>query len=233
MLTLHAPAGGWDLPSLSPFCVKLETWLRMAGLDYSRVAANPSEAPKGKVPYVTLPGGERMGDSQLIIDHLTASHGLQVGAPLSAEQAAVGHAVRRMLEEGTYWHIVHDRWEKAAGWSAYRPMFGALLPAAVRWAALPVIRRTVRQQLRAQGTGRHTDAEVDRLACADIDAVAGVMGSRDYLLGPQPSAIDASAYAILSGIRDFPVDTAARARLEAQPVLVAYLARMRERYWAD
>lgn len=233
MLTLHAPSGGWSLPSLSPFCVKLETWLRMAGLDYTRVSANPNEAPKGKVPYVTLPDGTKMGDSQLIIDHLTAAHGLQVGAPLSPEQAAIGHAVRRMLEEGTYWCVVHDRWITAAGWAAYRPKFGALLPAAIRWAALPMIRGTVRRQLRAQGTGRHTPDEIARLACTDIDAVAGVMGHRDYLLGPQPSAVDAIVYAALASILDFPVDTAARDHLQAQPTLVAYTARMRARYWAD
>lgn len=233
MLTFHAPSGGWELPSLSPFCIKLETWLRMAGLDYTRVSANPAEAPKGKVPYVTFPSGEKMGDSQLIINHLTASHGLQVGARLSAEQAAIGHAVRRMLEEGSYWLLAHDRWMTAAGWAAYRPTFGKLLPAAVRWAALPMIRRTIRQQLHAQGTGRHTADDLAQLVRADIDAVAGVMGHRDYLLGPQPAAVDASVYATLSSILDFPVDTAGREHLLAQPALVAYVGRMRERYWSD
>lgn len=32
MVTLYQPPGAWGIPSVSPFCVKLETWLRMAGV---------------------------------------------------------------------------------------------------------------------------------------------------------------------------------------------------------
>lgn len=205
----------------------------MAGLGYSRESAGPDGAPKGKVPYIRLPDGTLMGDSQLIIDHLTETHGLQVGGMISTEQAATGHAIRRMLEEGTYWCVAHDRWIRQSGWVAYRPVFGALIPAAARWAAMPWLRRSLRKQLRTQGTGRHDEDTIARLACADLDAVAGVMGPRDYLLGPQPVAVDASVYAMLVSVLDFPVDTPARLHLLKQPTLTAYIERMRARYWSD
>ena len=233
MLTLYAPSGGWALPSISPFCVKLETWLRMAGLDYTRAAGNPAQAPKGKLPYIELPDGTKMGDSALIIRHLTETHGLQVGAPLSPEQSAIGHATCRMLEEGAYWWLVHERWASDAGWATYQPVFGSLLPAGVRWVAVPALRRSVLRSLRAQGTGRHTPDEIATIARADLDAVAGVLGPRDYLLGPQPAVADATAYAILVSVLDFPVDTPARTHLRQHPTLLAYVERMRARYWDD
>jgi hypothetical protein len=39
-LVLHQPPGGWGEPSISPFCMKLECWLRMAGIDFDVVPAD-------------------------------------------------------------------------------------------------------------------------------------------------------------------------------------------------
>ncbi|MGC1306267.1 MAG: hypothetical protein WA885_03485 [Phormidesmis sp.] len=54
MIALYqfAPALGVRCPS--PLCLKLETYLRMAGLPY-QVAANANllKAPKKKLPYIT------------------------------------------------------------------------------------------------------------------------------------------------------------------------------------
>ena len=34
MITLHQPPRAWGMPNVSPFCVKLETYLRMTGVEY-------------------------------------------------------------------------------------------------------------------------------------------------------------------------------------------------------
>lgn len=39
MIKLYQFAPAWDVPNLSPFCVKVETYLRMAGLPYEVVDA--------------------------------------------------------------------------------------------------------------------------------------------------------------------------------------------------
>ena len=41
MLTLYSVPGAWGAPSLSPFCTKLETWLRMTGLAFEARATGP------------------------------------------------------------------------------------------------------------------------------------------------------------------------------------------------
>jgi hypothetical protein len=36
-VVVHELRGAWGLPSISPFCLKLQTWLRIAGVPYSSV----------------------------------------------------------------------------------------------------------------------------------------------------------------------------------------------------
>ena len=52
-IELYQFAPAFGLPNASPFCMKMETWLRMAGLPFTIPAPNFShfgKAPKGKMP---------------------------------------------------------------------------------------------------------------------------------------------------------------------------------------
>ena len=87
MIRLYQYAPALGLPNASPFCMKLETYLRMAQLPF--VAPQISlrdigRAPKGKLPYVR-DGTTVLADSTLIIDHLKATYGDPLDAWLSAE----------------------------------------------------------------------------------------------------------------------------------------------------
>ena len=67
-------APDWGLPTVGPFALKLLAWLELAGLPYEQVyEANPRKGPKGKNPWIEL-DGERIGDSELIIDLLRKRH---------------------------------------------------------------------------------------------------------------------------------------------------------------
>jgi glutathione S-transferase len=67
----------------------------------------------------------------------------------------------------------------------------------------------------------------------DLDALAGILGDRAYVLGDRPSTIDATAFAFLSSILDFPVVTPLTVAIRAHDNLVAFHRRMREQYLAD
>ncbi|MFY0578466.1 Tom37 metaxin N-terminal-like domain-containing protein [Cystobacter fuscus] len=127
MITLYQTPVAWGTPNLSPFCFKLEAYLRMVDLPYEVKLADLRYAPKGKAPYADI-DGTIMGDSQFIIERLKKQYGDPLDSKLTPEQVAVGHAVRRMLEECTYWYIVYMRWVDEAGWLAYLPVAETMVP---------------------------------------------------------------------------------------------------------
>ena len=73
MLTLYQFERTWGIPNLSPFCCKIETYLRMANIDYTIKPSLPLGAPKGKLPYIE-DSGQALADSRFIITHLKSSH---------------------------------------------------------------------------------------------------------------------------------------------------------------
>jgi glutathione S-transferase len=232
MIYLCQPPGDWGLPSFGPFCVKLESYLRMANVPYQVKAPDFRKAPKGKIPFIEEDGAF-MGDSQLIIEHLKRKHGDPLDAKLGAEEVAKGHAVRRMLEESTYWHLVHERWIRDEGWQLYGPAFSRLMPPVVRKIAVPMIRRSVRKALHAHGLGRHKPEEILELGKADISAVATLLGDKPFLLGDSPTSFDATVYAMIGGILGFPVDSPLRRHLQGQQNLVRYCERFQQRWFAE
>ena len=70
MITLHQFSPNWGLPNASPFCMKLEIYLRMANLPHTVIYEDTlDKAPKKKMPYIE-DEGKKIGDSNLIIDYL-------------------------------------------------------------------------------------------------------------------------------------------------------------------
>ncbi|MBN1204041.1 MAG: glutathione S-transferase family protein [Myxococcaceae bacterium] len=232
MIILHQGPGAWGVANISPFCLKAESYLRMAGVPYTARQADFRRSPKGKIPFIEEEGAW-VGDSQLIIEHCKRKHGDPLDAKLGAEEVATGHLVRRVLEESTYWHIVYVRWAMEEGWRAYRPIFEGILPPVIGKVAVPMIRRKVLRALHAQGLGRHRPEEILEMGKADISAVARVLGDKPFLLGEQPTSFDATVYAFIASITAFPVDSPFRAYTREQQNLVRYVERFQQRYFAN
>jgi glutathione S-transferase len=232
MITLHQAPAAWGVANVSPFCLKLETYLRMTGVPYTARAADFRKAPKGKIPFIEVEG-KVLGDSQLIIDHLKQKHGDALDARLGKEDMVRGHMLRRMLEESTYWHIIHERWAREEGWQSYKPIFLGIFPPVVGHVVVPAIRRKVIQALRAHGLGRHRPEEILELGKADVSAVATMLGDKPFLFGEQPTSFDAVVYAFIASITAFPVDSAFKRYTQEQQNLVRYVERCHQRYYAN
>jgi glutathione S-transferase len=225
-IVLHQPPAMMGVPNISPFCAKLETWLRLADIPYRvRPTVNPARGPRGKVPWVEL-DGTALGDSDLIVDRLAALH---PDLPEALRFCTAGqHPVVRMLEEHLYWALVYFRWQDDAGFAALRgPVFG-VLPRPIAPLAAWMVRRQVRKQLRQQGMGRFAPDEVLERARRDLEAAAQALGAGPFFAGPRPGRIDATAYGILTNIVDAVPPSPLTALAARYPRLAAYTARMRE-----
>jgi glutathione S-transferase len=233
MIKLYQFAPAFGLPNASPFCMKVETYLRMAGLPYEAVndGLRVLKAPKGKLPFID-DDGVVVADSTFIVEHLQRRHGDPLDAGLGAAERAVATAFQRLFEENLYWAMVHSRWIDDAAWPRTREAFFGTLPVPLRWFVPALARRGLRTELRGHGMGRHAVAEIHAIACRDVTAVADFLGDKPFMMGAAPSTLDATAYAFLANLLWAPVDGPVQRHAAARPTLLAYCQRMKARYYA-
>jgi glutathione S-transferase len=237
MLTLHKFGTAWGIPDISPFVVKLETYMRMAGIPYETKQGDPRKAPKKKMPYV-VDDGVVLGDSRFIIEHLETKRGISLDARLTPRERAIATAFQSMLEEHLYYVILYERWQMDANWERYVPTFGQILkgvgvPGPLRGIVSAVARKQTLKALFAQGTGRHSPPEVGRIGERIVVALAEQIGDGPFFFGSEPSTIDATAYAFVSGLIDAPFEGPVRDAAVRKQNLKAYAGTMKKRYWAS
>jgi glutathione S-transferase len=222
----------FGIPNLSPFCCKLETWLRIAGLPYEVVdTSNPRKGPKGKLPFIE-DGGMRIPDTSLIIEHLVKTRGVDPDAHLDRNQRAIALLVQRTLEEHyafvlAYTHLVSDE-----GMRHVDERF-ASLPAIARPLVAHLIRRTVKDILWKQGLLRHAHDEIVAAAVRDWQAVLAFKSDGPFFFGDKPSGTDAIVFGTLATTVLTPIETPIRNFLRAQPGCVTYAERMMARFYPE
>ncbi len=207
MIKLYQYPPIWGM-NVSPFTLKLETWLKLSQIEYRVVESrDPRKAPKGKLPFIEEPDGSRIGDSTLIIDHLKRTRQIDPDHTLNERQRAEAICLQRLLEDHFYFIQSYSRWIDPAGWAIIQPAFFKSLPIGIRSVAAGLIRRRVRRALHKQGLGRHSQGELYALGQADLRAVSVVLGNRSYFFGDGPTTIDAIAYGFLANLYFVPIET--------------------------
>ena len=184
--------------SSSPFCVKLESYLILTGREYVTAAGSPPFAPTKTVPYVAY-GGEKIGDSQVIIDHLESeSFGecktLDKGS-LSVEQQQTSTEVMDLVEQKLYFSLVYSQFALDEGWEHQIEEIKFGLPWILR-CFLPNRIRT-EQIKKCAKNGCSSDVT----AFGDIEGwilrIAEVLGDKPFLFGEEPHVADCSLFGFL------------------------------------
>jgi len=223
----------WGLPSVGPFAIKLLAWLELAGIPYEQVIEdNPRKGPKGKNPWIEL-DGERIGDSELIIELLRKRLGTDLDADFSSEQKAIGLAWRRTFEEHFHQVLEWELFEHPAGIAYLRGSLGSKLPPIVGPALFTALRSQFRKQLYARGIGRHTPEIIAAKGRADVDALASFLGDRSFLLEGRPSTADAAVFGLLAPMVYWPMQTPVATHVKTLKTVVDYCDRMRHRCFAS
>jgi glutathione S-transferase len=233
---LHKFGEIWGIADPSPFCLKLENFLKEACIAYESVPFDPrrsfGKAPKGKVPFVEEEDGTRIGDSTLIIERLSQRRGIDLDAPVSDRDRAVSLAFRRMLDEHLYWVGVYFRWCEEPGWSVIREAFFSRLPGLVRPLIVAVQRRRIVVALRTQGTGRHKRDEIARLGIEDMQALSRLLAGETYFFGATaPTLLDLWTHAFVAEIIAPPIETPLKQAALGLTNLVDHFARMQQRLY--
>jgi glutathione S-transferase len=232
MITLHSFGPFFGLPEPSPFTMKTQVQLKMAGLAYASEYGGLDRAPKHKLPFID-DDGTIVADSTFIRAYIEKTYAVDLDRHLSARQQAQAWAIERMLEDHLYWAVVHARWTDDENFAKGPAQFFNAAPEAIRGAIREQGRQGVTTTLHGQGFGRHADNEVAALARRSFDALSLLLGDQAYLFGEQPSGVDATAFGLVTSALCPFFQSKVREAAEANKNLIAYRDRMMAQYYRD
>ncbi|SEM97011.1 glutathione S-transferase family protein [Nitrosomonas marina] len=232
MIRLYQFERTWGIPNLSPFCCKVETYMRMAGIDYEIISALPADAPKGKLPYID-DDGKIIADSHFILMYLKSVYN-DLDGSLDNMQRSVSLAMQHLLEDHLFWCAFYSRWQYTdENWHVNRDAIFGKLPSLIRYFAAWHTRRKIRNRIIAQGIGGHQAEEIFTMGKQDIDALSGFLGNKPYFLGDKPTVLDASAFGMLVNIIGCPIESPLKEHGSAKNNLKDFVARISQNYYPD
>lgn len=189
---------GFGVPNASPFCMKGEIFLKMAGVEYaSEIMDDPRKAPKGKLPYL-IDGEAKIADTALIQRHLESTYGVDFDDGLNIEERASAHAMARMIEERLYWVTLYSRWIDDHNWPIIKDFWFGSMPPVIRNLVPIIAQKQVKTGLHTHGIGRHTVPDIYAFGAADLAALSAQLGEKTFMFGDKPSSLDAIAYPIIT-----------------------------------
>ncbi|XP_017011662.1 failed axon connections isoform X2 [Drosophila takahashii] len=230
------------LPSLSPYCLKVETWLRLVGLKYENVDHKMRfRSKKGQLPFIEL-NGEEIADSAIIIKELSSKYEKNLDSGLTAEQRNVSYATIAMLENHLIWIIFY--------WRAKYPdnvlkgykvnlqhALGLRLPNSILNFFFKItFGRKGTKKLKAHGIGVHSAEEIEEFGKNDLKVLSEMLDCKPFFFGDEPTTLDVVAFAVLSQLHYLSKDIAYPLRdymTEKCPNLIGHVSRMKDKCFPD
>ena len=239
MIKLYGYLSAWGCSDMSPFVSTTDAYLRMSGLPFETVIlpqGDLTKTPKGKLPFIVDDDGTVVADSVLIEHYLKKKYGDRLDAQLTREQRAASAIMARGFAECWYWFAVQSRYRRDEDFAVYDPLwvkFLSWLPEEQRGEPVRLFREHLLTQFWHHGAGRNSEAEIEQIAFAQLDAMSDHIGDKKFMFaGDDPTSIDAAAYANLVHIMFTPFPSPIIQYANSKPVLRAYTDRIFERYYS-
>lgn len=218
------PQVGWNLPSASPFCMKMEMYLKANNIPYESVYTNEvDKTPKGKFPYIE-DDGKIIADSSFIIEYLEKNFPIKLeDKSLSKKDAAILHAFSKMIEESLYWVMVYARW--VDNWPITKEAyFKGCLPDEV----CEQIKSDMLAEMHGHGMGRHSRDEIYHIGKKILRALSDFLDGDKYFC-KYFTTLDIIAYSFLANIYEAPIKSPLKDEFLKCDNLVEYLKRIKNR----
>ncbi|XP_047469534.1 failed axon connections homolog [Penaeus chinensis] len=229
VVLLHQFQRGKFCPNLGPFALKVETFLRLAGIEYKVDTESPF-GPKGKCPWITL-NGEDLGDSEFILERLASEFDVDLDSHLDPQKAAALEAVRILADEHLFWCVITWRyWLDGCKSFLKSQSFAPFL----RRAFPLFMKRGMKERARHHGIGKHSPEEIFHMCKKACRALSLVLGESPFFGGERPSTADCAIFGQLAQLKwNAPGSSYESIVTEAYPNLSEYCDRMRDRIYPD
>ncbi|MGR9114491.1 MAG: glutathione S-transferase family protein [Gammaproteobacteria bacterium] len=232
MIKLFGFGPQFGVPDPSPFVLKVDAFMRMAGIEFAFEPGfdNLRKAPKGKLPFIE-DDGKVIADSFFIIEHLRQKYHPSLDEWLSEEQRAIADLIIKSLDENFYWCLVYSRWFCDDTWPTIKTAFFGGLPFPANHVVPIIVRRGICNALIKQGMGRHNDQEILSIAQHTLASLSRLLDGKPYFLGGQPCTLDAAAFAFLAQLILVDYDNPTNRLAASYGNLVDYCHRIKQRYY--
>lgn len=227
----QGPRAGLN-PNVSPYCTKIELYLRAANIPHSIHRSNPKKSPTGKIPYISI-GDRVIADSGFIIDFCEHYFNKSLDMDLSKEQKAQGRLIRRCLEESTYFYITYERWGIKKNWSAFRKNLKKTLSWPKSWIIPYFYRRRILKAAFYQGASRLALSDMREVALADFKSLEILIGEKKFLFGDKISSFDCTIFAFLAALSTTNFSFPAADFCKNSKILQDYFWRILKAYFAE
>lgn len=194
------------VPSLSPYCLKVETWLRLAGLKYENVDHKMKyRSKKGQLPFIEV-NGEEIADSSVIIKELAQQFSKDLDITLDNSQKNVSHAMISMIENHLFWVVMWWRTKQAdniiKGYKVnLQHALGTRIPNGIlNFFFKFSYGRKGLKKVKAQGIGVHKPEEILEFGKQDLKVLSDLLADKPFFFGDEPTTLDVVAFANLAQI---------------------------------
>jgi len=226
------------LPSASPFCLKVETFLRMVEIKYENVDHKLKfKSKKGQLPFVEVNGIE-IADSDIIIKELSQMFGKDLDENLTLDQRNVSHAFVSMLNNHTSWVMRWWRYShpgeflKAAQMDIKRTLNSKLPKSVLQFFFKLGFKSNIKRAI-GHGVGRHNSDEIYEFGKKDLKALSEYLAEKPYFFGDEPHLLDCVAFAHICQFVYVPFGGMKEYMESDCTNLLSFVERMKERYWPD
>lgn len=215
----------WGLPNPSPFCMKVEAFLRYNGIEHEvMVSGDPRTSPTKKLPMIRYKG-EVIADSGEIIRRLSKDFQLDMNAHLGAVEKAEHLAMLHMLESHLYFIAVYSRWLVPENWEQVKKVFFWKNPNFFQKWIINKVQKNTESNLYAQGILRYSKERIFEMGVEDLSALCAYLGDKTWFGNEKPAILDLSAISFLANVLVPPMDSPMKRYVESQPTLVCYTRR--------
>ncbi|CAL4112250.1 unnamed protein product [Meganyctiphanes norvegica] len=230
VVVLHQFQRGKTCPNISPFALKVESFLRVANIKY-KVEEEKTHGPtRGKCPWITF-NGDEVEDSELIINYLTKNFDIHLDDHLTTKKKANLHALRILGDEHLFWLVctyryVHDKCNIIISTQSF-PWFISL-------AFRTLMPYFMQRKASHHGIGLFTHEELYQMCYKSCQTLSYTLDNDSYFGGEQPCTTDCCMFGHLAQLMWNAPGTRYEALLKEEfPNLAEYCDRMKNFVFPD